>query len=440
MKATASGAPARGPRRVASAQDLEALRAEREALLAERDFLRANLDATHRELRRAEARKRVLGQVNQLLDDHLFRATVARKIAEVAERYTDLGEICHAVFGLMRELTPLRGALALVDIGERRALVAEAECPATAAEAAFACWSSLAGGALEQIPGAFVVPIFRGGAPVAIVAAWPSKSIGFTIRDTEILSLFAEHMQLPLERGVYLERVRDLVNAKEQFMRMLTHDLRNPLTSILSSLWTVTGDQFGLDAAQEKLLVGNAFRAAQRLNGLLEDLLDLYRLEAGKLDLALKPLDVPGLVREAVDQITPVAREKGLTVAQAVQAELPPVVGDRAKLSRVMSNLLSNAVKYTFEGEVRVEVEVTEPTITVRVRDTGLGIDPEEAAGLFQPFVRTKATAHIKGCGLGLAFCRQMVEAHGGKIWVDSEPGKGSSFNFSLPVTAEVAA
>jgi signal transduction histidine kinase len=243
-----------------------------------------------------------------------------------------------------------------------------------------------------------------------------------------------------LARGAYLERVRDLVGAKEQFMRMLTHDLRNPLTSILSSLWTVSGDQFGLDAAQEKMLIGNAFRASQRLNALLEDLLDLYRLEAGKLNLALTPFDMPGLVREAVEQITPVAQEKGLMVAHELGGELPEVVGDRNKLFRVMSNLLSNAVKYTFEGGVRVEIEVTEPTITVRVRDTGLGIDPEEAANLFQPFARTKATAHIKGCGLGLAFCRQMVEAHGGRIWVDSEVGKGSSFNFSLPLKVEIAA
>ncbi len=421
-------------------EDAVALRAERDRLLAERDFLRANLDAAETEIRRAESRKRVLGQVNQLLDDHLFRTTVARKIAEVAERYVDLGEICHAVFGLMRELTPLRGALAIVDVGERRALVAEDTCPASAAESVFACWSSLQAGAFEPMTGALAIPIFRGAEPVAIVAAWPAKSTGFSVRDTEILALFAEHMRLPLERGAYLERVRDLVGAKEQFMRMLTHDLRNPLTSILSSLWTVSGDQFGLDAAQEKMLIGNAFKASQRLNALLEDLLDLYRLEAGKLSLALTPFDLPGLVREAVEQIAPVAQEKGLEVAHELAGELPEVVGDRNKLFRVMSNLLSNAVKYTFKGGVRVEIEVTEPTITVRVRDTGLGIDPEEAATLFQPFVRTKATAHIKGCGLGLAFCRQMVEAHGGRIWVDSEVGKGSSFNFSLPLKVEIAA
>ncbi|MBM3275838.1 MAG: HAMP domain-containing histidine kinase, partial [Candidatus Sericytochromatia bacterium] len=379
-------------------------------------------------------------QLNDLLDEHLFRNTVARRISEAAERFVDLGEICYAVFALMRELTPLRGAVAVVDIGDRRALVAEESCPPSVNEDAFRCWSTLAAGSFEPIPGAYTVPIFRGDTAVALIAAYPAKSSGFTLRDTEILGLFAEHIRLPLERGAYLERVRDLVEAKEQFMRMLTHDLRNPLTSILSSLWTVTSDQFGLDADQQTLLIGNAFRSAQRLNGLLEDLLDLYRLEAGKLQLALSPVDMPGLLREALDQIGPVARNKGLAVAHELPDALPLVMGDRSKLFRVVSNLLSNAVKYTFHGEVRVEIEVTGPALTIRVRDTGLGIPPEDADSLFQPFMRTKQTQHIKGCGLGLAFCRQMVEAHGGKIWVDSEVGKGSTFNFSLPLSQEEAA
>jgi signal transduction histidine kinase len=340
----------------------------------------------------------------------------------------------------MRELTPIRGALAVVDVGERRALMSEESCPKGAAEDAYLCWSALTDGMPTPIPSALTVPIFRGETPVAILAAYPATPGWFTVRDTEILGLFAEHLRLPLERGAYLERVRDLIASKESFMRMLTHDLRNPLTSILSSLWTINSDQFGLDPDQIQLLQGNAFRSAQRLNGLLDDLLDLYRHEAGKLQLALAPLDMPGLVREALDQIAPVAAEKGLKVAEWMPEEVPAVLGDRSKLFRVVSNLLSNAVKYTFQGEVKVEIEVTSPGITIHVRDTGLGIPAEDAESLFQPFARSKQTAHIKGCGLGLAFCRQMVEAHGGKIWVDSEVGKGSAFHFSLPLKAEKAA
>lgn len=424
--------------------------AERDQLAAECERLKGELAAARAELRKADSRKRVLAQVNDLLDENLFHTTVARRIAEAAERHVDLGEICHAVFGLMRELTPLLGALAVVDIGERRALISEESCPRAAAEDASRAWSNLANGSVVSLPGACTIPIFRGDTAVALIAAYPSSSAGFTVRDIEILGLFAEHMRLPLERGAYLERVRDLISSKEQFMRMITHDLRNPLTSILSSLWTVESDQFGLDDAQKTMLIGNAFRSAQRLNGLLEDLLDLYRNEAGKLQLALAPLDMPGLVREALDQIAPVAAEKGLKVGQLLPAEIPAVMGDRSKLFRVVSNLLSNAVKYTFQGEVKIEIEVTEPgsataapaaspAVTVHVQDTGLGIPAEDAEHLFQPFVRSSQTAHIKGCGLGLAFCRQMVEAHGGRIWVDSEVGKGSTFHFSLPLETKAA-
>ncbi len=416
------------------------LQAERDQLAAECERLKVDLGAARHELRKADSRKRVLAQVNDLLDDTLFRTTIARRISEAAERYIDLGEICQAVFGLMRELTPISGSLAVVDIGERRALIAEEACPDGASEAANRAWASLAAGIAEPLPGAFCVPIFRGGTPVALLVAYPATDDGFSVRDAEILGLFAEHLRLPLERGAYLERVRDLVDSKEQFMKMLTHDLRNPLTSILSSLWTIDSDQFHLDAAQTDLLIGNAFRSAQRLNGLLEDLLDVYRHEAGKLQLALAPLDMPGLLREALDQIAPVAAEKGLTVSQNLPTDIPPVVGDRSKLFRVVANLLSNAVKYTFQGQVIVEIEVTDPSLTVHVRDTGLGIPAEDAEGLFQPFARSKRTAHIKGCGLGLAFCRQMVEAHGGKIWVDSEVGKGSNFHFSLPLVNEKVA
>jgi signal transduction histidine kinase len=430
---------ARGARPTA-VSEVEALRCERDKLLADRELLVDNLNAAIDELRRNEGRKRVLAQVNDLLDDTLFRVTVARRIAQAAERCVDLGEICFAAFSLMRELTPLRAALTIVDVGERRMLVAEDACPRTAAEDAHRSWDSIEAGNYQGMPGAFTVPIFRGDDPVALIAAYPAKSTGFTARDTEILGLFAEHMRLPLERGAYLERVRDLIGSKEQFMRMLTHDLRNPLTSILSSLWTVTSDQFGLDASQEQQLVGNAFRSAQRLNALLDDLLDLYRLEAGKLQLALAPIDLPGMVREALDQIAPVAAEKGLRVEHALPEHAPPVMADRAKLFRVMANLLSNAVKYTFQGEVQVAVEVTEPLITVHIRDTGLGIAPADAANLFQPFARSAQTAHIKGCGLGLAFCRQMVEAHGGRIWLDSEVGRGSTFHFALPFDRDSAA
>ena len=177
------------------------LQTEIEALRAERDLFRTGMLAAERELSKAESRKHILAQVNQLLDDTLFRTTLARRVAGAAERHVDLSEICDACFALMRELVPLRGALVVVDVGERQALIAEESCPPAGREDAVAAWNVLWNGGLPQARGATTLPVFRGGTPVALLLAYPSKSTGFTERDAEILAIFAEHMRLPFERG-----------------------------------------------------------------------------------------------------------------------------------------------------------------------------------------------------------------------------------------------
>lgn len=416
------------------------LLAEVAALRAERDELEADLDVARRLLGKAESRKRVLGQVNQLLDDSLFKSTLARRVAEVAERYVDLGEICDAAFGLLKEVVSVRGALVVVDIGDRRALLAHESCPASSREDTLTAWAWLTSGNITALPGSETIPIFRGTTPVAILAVYPAKSTGFTARDREILSSFAEHLRLPLERGAYLERVRDLVDAKESFVRMLTHDLRNPLTSILSSLWVVNSDQWGIDADQQKLLLSNAFRSAQRLNGLLEDLLDLYRHEAGKLKLELDPVDLPGLVREALDQIAPVAAEKGILLFDELPPGVPAVVGDRGKLFRVLANLLSNAIKFTDKGTVTLRAKREGPAVVVGVTDSGPGIPEIERDRIFSKFhqIDSSSTRKKGGTGLGLPITKHIVEGHGGAIWVEGSEGTGSTFAFSLAARLSV--
>jgi PAS domain S-box-containing protein len=233
-----------------------------------------------------------------------------------------------------------------------------------------------------------------------------------------------------ISERVAVERMR------KDLTHMIIHDLRNPLNSIMSSLQLIHAafierDQT-LPVAQ---LLRIAKRSGEKLHMLIDSLLDLGRLETGETKLNKAPLSLGSLVQEAVEQLQPLALNKGQTLTTRVVDGLPKVFVDGDLIMRVLTNLLDNAVKFTVEGgSVTISVERVGKEILFTVADTGLGIAPEYHQRIFDRFARLESTEGLKGTGLGLAFCKLAVEAHGGRIWVESAVGEGSHFRFTLPV------
>ena len=232
------------------------------------------------------------------------------------------------------------------------------------------------------------------------------------------------------------ERVA-LEQMREDLTHMIIHDLRNPLSSIMSSLQLIRIAFVGHDEIPVMQLLRIATRSGQKLYRLIDSLLDLGRLEAGETELKKALVSPESLVREAMEQIQPLVLNKGQTLAVRIVSGLPEVTADRDLILRVLTNLLDNAVKFTpEEGRITLGVEWTGEEMLFTVSDTGPGIPPEFRQRVFDRFVRPESAGGVRGTGLGLAFCKLAVEAHGGRIWAESEVGKGSSFRFTLPLEA----
>ncbi|HDQ73391.1 MAG TPA: PAS domain S-box protein [Chloroflexi bacterium] len=231
------------------------------------------------------------------------------------------------------------------------------------------------------------------------------------------------------------ERVA-LEQMREDLTHMIIHDLRNPLGSIMSSIQLV---QTAISEEDETLpvmkLLAIAMRSGRKLYRLIDSLLDLARLESGETELQKVLVQPDQLLREAVEQVHPLALNKDQTLEMQIAPNLPGVLADGDMILRVLTNLLDNAVKFVpREGEIRVTVELLNDDLCFSVQDTGPGISPEFRHRIFERFARLGNFKGIKGTGLGLAFCKLAVEAHRGRIWLDSEVGSGSTFYFTLPL------
>jgi len=248
--------------------------------------------------------------------------------------------------------------------------------------------------------------------------------------------------QRVLERTEELARAQRAAEAatraKSEFLANMSHEIRTPMNAILGMSYLAL--QTGLDARQRNY-VDKVHRAAESLLGIINDILDFSKIEAGRLEME----DIPFKLGDVLDQLATLvgmrADEKGLELLFALPPGLPTaLVGDPSRLGQVLLNLSNNAVKFTERGEVTVAVtestrEGQRVTLRFEVRDTGIGLAPEACARLFQPFAQADASTSRRygGTGLGLAICRHLVERMGGEIGVDSEPGRGSCFHFSVP-------
>ncbi|MBP2018293.1 PAS domain S-box-containing protein [Symbiobacterium terraclitae] len=229
----------------------------------------------------------------------------------------------------------------------------------------------------------------------------------------------------------------ELDRMKTEFIATVSHELRTPMTSIKGSLGLVLGGAAGDIPAEARDLLTIARNNTDRLIRLINDILDISRLEAGKMEIRPAPVRVDEAVRRAVQEMAGFARQRAIELKTDVPEGLPRVMADSDRLQQVLDNLLSNAVKFSPKGsEVLVRARAEEGVVRFDVIDHGPGIPPEQTTAIFDRFYQVDNAASRKtgGTGLGLAICRGIVEEHGGRIWVESTVGKGSTFSFTLPV------
>jgi signal transduction histidine kinase len=232
-------------------------------------------------------------------------------------------------------------------------------------------------------------------------------------------------------------RVREVNQLKSEFVSLVSHELRTPLTAISGYLDLLLEAQGAQSTAKQQELLAVVKRNAERLVKLIDDLLDLSRIESGKVELRATAVDSVALITEVVSFLRPQIEAKGQQLSFDRPATLPAVAGDVERIRQILINLLSNAHKYTPEGgQIRLSARAEDGWVRIDVQDNGLGLAPEEQAHLFDRFFRAQqpATQGVEGTGLGLPITRLLVEMHGGRISVTSAPGEGSTFSFTLPV------
>jgi len=289
------------------------------------------------------------------------------------------------------------------------------------------------------------------GAPLAGLSfVHPRQAL---IRD-EAVDSFLEEATLALDnallyqrfsaRSLDLERAyADLGSAHQELLQMddmktnflanVSHEFRTPLTSIRSFSEMLLSYESEEEVQREFVSIINA--ESERLTRMINDVLDITKIESGEMDWRMELVDLGELLEEAAKTHGPLIRQHGLSFVAEVQPPLPPLTGDRDRLRQVLGNLLGNALKFTREGSITLATQVREGEVEISVADTGPGIAPDDQQRIFEKFqqVGSVLTDKPEGTGLGLSICREVVEHHGGRIWVESTPGKGSTFHAVLP-------
>ncbi len=270
------------------------------------------------------------------------------------------------------------------------------------------------------------------------------------------VSLVPVHDSLGLHTSYLLvvndvTRERELDHMKSDFVSVVSHELRTPLTSILGYTELLQAREFPVQERRE--LLDTVWKQATHLSSLVEDLLSVSRIDSGRLTISRWVLSLSQIVNELTAQLNKELGHKRHRLLIDVSDRLPSVYADRDRLRQILGNLLSNAIKYSPEGgEVVLRAEVLqspppnapplppEPALLITVRDPGIGISQEEVSHIFDRFYRVdnSSTRKIGGTGLGLAITQALVELHGGRIWVESQPGQGSTFSFTLPLANDV--
>jgi PAS domain S-box-containing protein len=231
-------------------------------------------------------------------------------------------------------------------------------------------------------------------------------------------------------QGLDITERKKVEQLKDDFVGMVSHELRTPLTVVASAINTALDERISPQDLRELLETANS--SAESLGNILDNLLEVARYKTERLTLEKKLVNVPEISRKTVEKVQ--RQYPGRQAFLDMSDGLPPAITDSGRLERILYNLVENAFKYSpQESEVRVFARQDNENLLIGVSDSGNGMSPEDIKKLFEPFNRLEKTGSKKGVGLGLMVCKRLVEAHGGRIWVESTPGQGSTFLFTIP-------
>ena len=235
-------------------------------------------------------------------------------------------------------------------------------------------------------------------------------------------------------------KLKELDKMKSEFVSNVSHELRTPLTSIKAYNQLLYDEDLGKLNQEQKKSVKAVLESTDNLVHILSDILDISKMEAGRIDMTKKKVDLANSVNSVIDELTPLAKKKAIKMTANIQKKIPSIKCDDYRLNQVLVNLIGNSIKFNrFNGMIKINARIyweNKNFVVIEVKDTGIGIKEDAMSKVFDKFYQAGSTATQKasGTGLGLAVVKQIVEAHKGKVWVNSVLGKGSTFSFTLPV------
>jgi signal transduction histidine kinase len=287
------------------------------------------------------------------------------------------------------------------------------------------------------------VPMVREGELIGCLGVTRNRPGEFAAETIDLLRTFATQSALAIQNARLFREIADKSRQleaasrhKSEFLANMSHELRTPLNAVIGFSEVLLQRMFGdLNAKQDEYLK-DIHSSGQHLLSLINDILDLSKIEAGRMELAPAPFHLPSALDYAVTLVKERAARHGIALVLDLDPRLGDIVGDERKVKQVLLNLLSNAVKFTPEGgRIALKAGQKGGAVEIAVTDTGVGIAPEDQAAIFEEFrqVGHDETRKQEGTGLGLTLARKFVELHGGRIWVESQPGRGSTFTFTLP-------
>jgi signal transduction histidine kinase len=282
---------------------------------------------------------------------------------------------------------------------------------------------------------ALIVPLVSNESVIGALTVLNHEG-GFTAEDKDVMMMLASQATIAIANALLYERTKELDRLKSEFVAVVSHEVRTPLTSIKGSLELLSDSRFLQLPPPQKELLGICQANTERLIALINDILDFSKLEASKLPMTMERVEIGGVLSEAVENIRNLAAMRKVEIDLRVDDSAGAIEADSMRVGQVVTNLVGNAIKFSPEGG-RVEVFASgdEGAVTVSVKDYGRGIAPRDMNRLFQRFAQldSSTTRKAGGTGLGLVISKGIVEQHGGTIWVESALDQGSTFSFSLP-------
>jgi signal transduction histidine kinase len=290
------------------------------------------------------------------------------------------------------------------------------------------------------------VPLMRDNHLLGGLVVYRKNSGDFDASVIDLLKTFATQSALAIQNARLFREIEDkgrqLETAsrhKSEFLANMSHELRTPLNAIIGFSEVLAEKLFGEINDKQAEYLGDILESGQHLLSLINDILDLSKIEAGRMELELADFNLPGAIENTLTLVRERAHRRGIALERAVDERLATIRADERKVKQVLLNLLSNALKFTQEGgRIHVRADMHDGMAEISVTDTGVGIAPEDLEVVFEEFRQVGTAAKkVEGTGLGLAISRKFIELHGGRIWVKSRVGTGSTFAFTLPLTVD---